>query len=124
MQIVQFSTPANEPAPGTRPVPPAATRDGRSAPDNERPIAATVEPAVRLPVAVVPAAPVAPRWIEPERDYRAPTPAERARLLRAAYEASSTDPEQQLLLAELMAHYRAWCLRTGKGDPFAALARE
>lgn len=125
MQIARFSTSADEPGPSTRHVPvPAARRDGRPVlPDSERPISAAVEPAVRGIVPTLPV-PTAPRWIEPERDYRVPTPAERARLLRAAYEASAADPEQQLLLAELMAHYRAWCLRSGKGDPFAALGRE
>ena len=61
----------------------------------------------------------APRRTAPEPDYASPTPVERARLLRAAFEASAGDPEQHLLLAELMAHYRSWCLRTGAGDPFA-----
>lgn len=125
MQIAHFSTSADEPGPSARHVSvPATRRDGRHAPDSERPITSAVEPAMRaIPALPVPA-PTAPRWIEPERDYRVPTPAERARLLRAAYEASAADPEQQLLLAELMAHYRAWCLRTGKGDPFAALGRD
>ena len=126
MQIAPFSTSAEEPAPGSRHGQlPAHRRDRRSAPDSERPLASAVEPALRVPSRVHPIpAPAGPRWIEPERDYRAPTPSERARLLRAAYEASATDPEQQLLLAELMAHYRAWCLRNGKGDPFAALSHD
>lgn len=125
MQIAHFSTSAEEPAPGSRHRHVPLRRDGRSAPDSERHIASVTEPALRVPSHVDPVpAPPAPRWIEPERDYRAPTPSERARLLRAAYDASAGDPEQQLLIAELMAHYRAWCLRNGKGDPFAALSRE
>jgi hypothetical protein len=101
--------------------------------EDERPIPSAIEPASRAartqpartqPGRATPASSPLPRWIEPERDYRSPTPIERARLLRAAYDACAADGEQRLLLAELMAHYRAWCLRNGKGDPFAGLARD
>ena len=126
-----MTTSANEPAPGSASPSPAARRT-RNPLDSERAIPTEVEPPPRglgsttqLPTApALPVAPAAPRWIEPERDYRSPTPIERARLLRAAYEASAADAEQRLLLAELMAHYRAWCLRNGKGDPFAGLSRD
>lgn len=142
MRIVPTTSP-DEPPPGEPLI--GLRRLGRSIPEAERPIPAAVEPSLRaispLPRAhdaapsararlvdlieapAAPASPTLPRWIEPERDYRSPTPIERARLLRAAYEASIADPEQRLLIAELMAHYRAWCLRHGKGDPFAGLAR-
>jgi hypothetical protein len=114
------------------PAVPAARRDRRPVSDSERPLPAAIEPSARalvpllpqLPQAPSPTAPTLPRWIEPERDYRSPTPIERARLLRAAYESCAADAEQRLLIAELMAHYRAWCLRNGKGDPFAGLSRD
>lgn len=51
-----------------------------------------------------------------------PTLAERARALMAAHEASEGDDVQQLLLREVMGHYRAWCLRAGHGDPFVGPA--
>jgi hypothetical protein len=108
----------------------AKRRPGRPLHETERSIPTVMEssaraigPAARPRPVEAPRAPTAPRWIEAERDYHAPTPIERARLLRAAYEASVADPEQRLLIAELMAHYRAWCLRHGKGDPFAGLSR-
>lgn len=126
MQIVPMTTSANEPVSGT-PAAPAGRRDRRTPSDRERPIPTGVEPSARtglVPQAPAPTAPALPRWIEPERDYRSPTPIERARLLRAAYESCAADGEQRLLLAELMAHYRAWCLRNGKGDPFAGLSRD
>ena len=121
-----MTTSANEPVPGTPAAPSTSRRDRRTPADAERPIPASVEPATRarVPLAPPPIAPALPRWIEPERDYRSPTPIERARLLRAAYDACAADGEQRLLLAELMAHYRAWCLRNGKGDPVAGLSRE
>ena len=120
-----MTTSANEHVPGL-PAVPASRRDRRPAGDSPRPLPTSVEPAARTlaPQAPSPTAPALPRWIEAERDYRSPTPIERARLLRAAYEACLADAEQRLLLAELMAHYRAWCLRNGKGDPFAGLSRE
>ena len=129
MQIAPSTTSAPDTASGPPPTAPASRRDGRPASDVERPLPSAVEvrPAAPLPLAPArPALParVPPRWVEPERDYRSPTPIERARLLRAAYEASAADAEQRLLLAELMAHYRAWCLRNGKGDPFAGLSRD
>jgi hypothetical protein len=126
MQIAPMTTSATESVSGTPPAAPAARRDGRPALEVERPLPSAIEP---RGATVAPARPALPatvpsRWVEPERDYRSPTPIERARLLRAAYEASVADGEQRLLLAELMAHYRAWCLRNGKGDPFAGLSRE
>ena len=121
-----MTTSANEHVPGL-PAVPASRRDRRPAGDSQRPLPSAVEPSRTLvpqgPSPTAPALPL-PRWIEPERDYRSPTPIERARLLRAAYETCLPDSEQRLLLAELMAHYRAWCLRNGKGDPFAGLSRE
>ena len=76
-----------------------------------RAIATIVEPATRAPE----------RLVEAEPDYRTPAPRERGRLLLAAYEAASTDASQRLLIAEVMAHYRAHCLRSGFGDPFAEM---
>jgi hypothetical protein len=124
-----MTTSANEPVPGA-PVLPASRRDRRTQHEtqreDERPIPSAIEPASRAarvqPSRTIPVPP--PRWSEPELDYRSPTPIERARLLRAAYDACAADGEQRLLLAELMAHYRAWCLRNGKGDPFAGLSRD
>ena len=126
-----MTTSANEPVPGV-PAIPASRRDRRTQREvlreDERPIPSAIEPASRSartqPARPSPASSPLPRWIEPERDYRSPTPIERARLLRAAYDACAADGEQRLLLAELMAHYRAWCLRNGKGDPFAGLSRD
>ena len=116
MQIAHTTAPSDEPAPDARRVP-VDGHPRRPVADAERPLRTAIEPRTRAPRAV-PVAPQAPRWIEPERDYRAPSPVERARLLRAAYEAAAPDPEQRLLLAELMAYYRSWCLRQGLGDPF------
>ena len=73
-----------------------------------RPIPTVVEPAPRAPE----------RLVEPEPDYRQPTPRERGRLLLSAYEATTGDATQRLLIAELMAQYRTHCLRQGLGDPF------
>ena len=125
MQNSPMTTSANEHVPGL-PAVPASRRDRRPAADTQRPLPSAIEPTARtlVPQAPSPTAPALPRWIEPERDYRSPTPIERARLLRAAYEGCGADAEQRLLVAELMAHYRAWCLRNGKGDPFAGLARD
>lgn len=127
MQIAPTTTTASDSASRTPPAAPASRRDGRPA-DAERLLPTAIEPrGTSSPLA--PARPALPatapsRWVEPERDYRSPTPIERARLLRAAYESSAADGEQRLLVAELMAHYRAWCLRNGKGDPFAGLSRD
>lgn len=125
MQIAHTTAPGDEPAPDARRVP-AEGPARRPLPDAERPLRTAVEPRARTvavapivaPVVAPTIAPPAPRWIEPERDYRAPSAVERARLLRAAYEAAIPDPEQRLLLAELMAYFRSWCLRQGHGDPF------
>ena len=76
-----------------------------------RPIPTIVEPTPRAPE----------RLVEAEPDYRMPSPRERGRLLLAAYSATSADAAQRLLIAELMAHYRAHCLREGLGDPFAEM---
>jgi hypothetical protein len=46
-----------------------------------------------------------------------PTAAERARRLRAAYDASADEGQRQLL-REIMAHFRAWCESHALGDPF------
>ncbi|MFL5577830.1 MAG: hypothetical protein ACJ79S_17885 [Gemmatimonadaceae bacterium] len=53
-----------------------------------------------------------------------PSPLEVARRLKAAHDNSAADAHQQLLLRELMAHYRQWCLRRDIGDPFAAMRAE
>lgn len=129
MQIAPMSTTAADSVSGTPPASPASRRDGRPVADRERLLPTVVEPRPATALPHAPARPAAPatapsRWVQPEHDYRSPTPIERARLLRAAYEASVSDGEQRLLLAELMAHYRAWCLRNGKGDPFAGLSRD
>jgi hypothetical protein len=50
-----------------------------------------------------------------------PTPEDRARHLLAAHDATD-DAEQRLLLGEIMAHFRAWCLARQLADPFAQLA--
>lgn len=51
-----------------------------------------------------------------------PSLTERARALMAAHDASAGDDVQQLLLREVMGHYRDWCLRGGHGDPFVGPA--
>jgi hypothetical protein len=53
-----------------------------------------------------------------------PSPLEVARRLKAAHDNSTADEHQQLLLRELMAQYRQWCLCRDIGDPFAAMAAE
>ena len=118
MQIAHTTAPSDEPAPDSRRLPAEGPATRRPTADAERPLRTAIEPRVQPQRRGLPMAPTAPRWIEPERDYRAPSPVERARLLRAAYEAALPDAEQRLLLAELMAYYRSWCLRQGLGDPF------
>lgn len=53
-----------------------------------------------------------------------PSPIEVARRLKAAHDSSAADEHQQLLLREIMAHYRQWCLGRDISDPFAAAAAE
>lgn len=55
-------------------------------------------------------------------DVIGPSLTERARALMAAHEACAGDDVQQLLLREVMGHYRTWCLRRGHGDPFVGPA--
>ena len=59
------------------------------------------------------------RPVHPEQRRRdAAHTLECARRLVAAHDASVHDEEQQLLIRELMAHYRAWCLAQALPDPF------
>ena len=55
--------------------------------------------------------------------FTPPTPeqagmADRARALEAAHDSSAGDEEQQLLIREIMAQFREWCVGRGYGDPF------
>ena len=87
--------------------------------DLRRSTAPATERLRRIPTTVEPTPRAPERLVEAEPDYRSPTPRERGRLLLAAYEATSADASQRLLIAELMAHYRAHCVQRGLGDPFA-----
>jgi hypothetical protein len=49
--------------------------------------------------------------------WTGPAPRDRARAMRAAYDAAADD-ESRSLLRGLMEHYRGWCLSRGLGDPF------
>lgn len=95
-------------APSVQPQPGDLRRVVGRAAERLRPIPTVVEPAPRAPE----------RPVEAEPDYRQPTPRERGRLLLSAYEATTGDATQRLLIAELMAQYRTHCLRQGLGDPF------
>ncbi len=87
--------------------------------DLHRPAARVTERLRAVPTVVEPAPRAPERLVEAEPDYRTPTPRERGRLLLAAYDAATHDAPQRLLIAEVMAHYRAHCLRCGLGDPFS-----
>ena len=55
---------------------------------------------------------------EPAIPLGGPSAQERARRLRAAYDASVHDDGQRTLLREIMDHFRAWCRAHALGDPF------
>ena len=104
------------------PIPPTSSAVPSTVPhrtDPRRPVARVIERLRALPTTVEPPRRAPDRAVEAEPDYRSPSSRERGRLLLAAYDAASTDAAQRLLIAEVMAHYRAHCLRHGLGDPFA-----
>jgi hypothetical protein len=53
-----------------------------------------------------------PTWATPTREAR-------ARALLAAYRAEYRDAGQRILLREMLAHFRAACVRAGHADPLA-----
>jgi len=77
---------------------------------------------LRRPARPAPAAPdAAPAAAPAFIPLGGPPVAERARRLRAAYDASSHDELQRQLLAEIIAHFRAWCEAHAFGDPFGEI---